>query len=84
MQKNPRLLLTILLVTAIAFQAKIPVKAARVLPFTGAMDYSVSDNWLYDGAYPENAVDVFMVAPTVDTVSVSNSSITPKTFSASS
>ncbi len=54
------------------------VMAARVIPFTGSLDYSLSDNWLYDGAYPENSVDVFIVAPTVDTESESNSAITPK------
>ncbi len=65
------------MVIAVSFPAGISVKAAQVLPFTSPMDYSVSDNWLYDGAYPENPVDVFIVAPTVDVVSESNSPITP-------
>ncbi|MCR4903850.1 MAG: DUF3089 domain-containing protein [Butyrivibrio sp.] len=56
----------------------IRVSAAKVLPFTGSLDYSLDTNWLYDGAYPENGVDVFMVAPTVDTKSESNASITPE------
>ena len=54
------------------------VRAVRVLPFTGSLDYSSAENWLYDGAYPENEVDVFIVAPTVDVTSESNSAITPE------
>lgn len=50
--------------------------AVNVLPFTSSLDYSLSDNWLYDGAYPENAVDVFIVAPSVDTLSQYNSEMT--------
>ena len=72
------IIVTALLILAVAFPQKISAQAVRVLPFTSPMDYSVSDNWLYDGAYPENAVDVFIVAPTVDTLSESNSAITPK------
>ncbi len=53
-------------------------KAVNVLPFTSPLDYSLDTNWLYDGAYYENGVDVFIVAPTVDTVSESNSAITPE------
>ncbi|MDC7294508.1 DUF3089 domain-containing protein [Butyrivibrio sp. DSM 10294] len=56
----------------------IESKAARVLPFTSPLDYSLADNWLYDGAYPENEVDVFMVAPSVDTRSEGNCAITPE------
>ncbi|MBR3105053.1 MAG: DUF3574 domain-containing protein [Lachnospiraceae bacterium] len=52
------------------------VNAADVLPFAGPLDYSQPENWLYDGAYPENAVDVFIVAPSVDTKSAVNSEIT--------
>lgn len=76
--KGLRIMLTILLIMAVAFPSKITAKAVKVLPFTSPLDYSLSDNWLYDGAYPENSVDVFIVAPTVDTSSESNSAITPK------
>lgn len=51
-------------------------QAANVQPFTSTLDYSKAENWLYDGAYPENGVDVFMVAPSVDTKSENNSSMT--------
>ncbi|RKM59386.1 DUF3089 domain-containing protein [Butyrivibrio sp. CB08] len=76
--KGLKLLVTVLLILAVAFPYKITAKAVSVVPFTSPIDYSISDNWLYDGAYPENAVDVFIVAPTVDTISDSNSTITPK------
>lgn len=69
---------TILLVLSLVIPARIPATAVKVLPFTSSLDYSIKDNWLYDGAYPENPVDVFIVAPTVDTLSESNSAITPK------
>ena len=48
------------------FVAKIAVAAdVRILPFTGALDYSLDNNWLYDGVGEDKAVDVFIVAPTV-------------------
>ncbi len=53
-------------------------KAYNVLPFTSSLDYSKAENWLYDGAYPENGVDVFIVAPSVDVTSEFNSAITPE------
>ncbi len=52
-------------------------KVSAVAGFTSSLDYSKAENWLYDGAYPENEVDVFIVAPTVDTQSQYNSTITP-------
>ncbi|WP_035794340.1 DUF3089 domain-containing protein [Butyrivibrio sp. WCD3002] len=51
-------------------------KVSAVAKFTSPIDYSKAENWLYDGAYPENEVDVFIVAPTVDTQSQYNSTIT--------
>ena len=45
----------------------VDAKAVNILPFTSALDYSLSQNWVYDGAYPENEVDVFLVCPTVNT-----------------
>ena len=54
----------------------IQAKAVNVLPFTSSLDYSKAENWLYDGAYPDNEVDVFIIAPSVDTVSETNSPIT--------
>ncbi|WP_044913732.1 DUF3089 domain-containing protein [Butyrivibrio sp. WCE2006] len=78
MRNSGRMLVSIFLMVAVVFSVRISAEAVRVLPFTSPMDYSISDNWLYDGAYPENSVDVFIVAPTVDTVSESNSAITPK------
>ena len=50
---------------------------ARVIPFTSPLDYSLANNWLYDGIGDDKAVDVFIVAPTVDTKSVTNATITP-------
>ena len=70
------LFLVPLLLFIFAEPAGFTAQASGVLPFTGSLDYSLSDNWLYDGAYPENGVDVFMVAPTVDTLSYSNSTMT--------
>ncbi|MCR5108265.1 MAG: DUF3089 domain-containing protein [Lachnospiraceae bacterium] len=71
-------LLSVLLtfILTLAFPLCIKAATAKVLPFTGPLDYSVSDNWLYDGVNPENEVDVFIVAPTVDTKSRNNSIIT--------
>ncbi len=78
--KRKLTLLALVAIVAFAFlhPGKITAQAARVLPFTSPLDYSLADNWLYDGAYPENGVDVFIVAPTVDTISESNAAITPK------
>lgn len=56
--------------------ASIQAKAVTVVPITSPMDYSKADNWLYDGAYPENEVDVFIVAPSVDTIGETNSEYT--------
>ena len=53
--------------------AAIKAQAVNVVPFTSPMDYSKAENWLYDGAYPENEVDVFIVAPSVDTQGETNS-----------
>ncbi len=71
------IVLTLMMIATLFVQGKADVKAANVLPFTSALDYSKAENWLYDGAYPENSVDVFMVAPSVDTQSEQNSAITP-------
>lgn len=68
--------LMVVLMVAFSYSAGITAHAARVIPFTSPMDYSLPENWLYDGAYPENGVDVFIVAPTVDVQSESNSAIT--------
>lgn len=54
----------------------VTAEAADIPLFTSPIDYSKADNWLYDGAYPENEVDVFMVAPTVDTQSFCNAQLT--------
>ena len=50
----------------------------RILPFTSALDYSLESNWLYDGIGEDKPVDVFIVAPTVDTLNESNAAITAK------
>ena len=77
MKKKISLILTALIVISCLFpKLTIDSYAVNVLPFTGALDYSKAENWLYDGAYPDNSVDVFIVAPTVDTRSESNSAIT--------
>jgi len=72
------LLIPVILSLILCSPFSIKANAAKVLPFTGSLDYSLDKNWLYDGAYPENGVDVFIVAPTVDTISESNASITPE------
>ena len=56
----------------------LTVKAvdSRVLPFTSPLDYSIDGNWLYDGVGKDKEVDVFMVAPTVDTLNLTNSVMT--------
>ncbi|MCR5403606.1 MAG: DUF3089 domain-containing protein [Butyrivibrio sp.] len=58
--------------------ASIPANAAdiRILPFTSPLDYSLEDNWLYDGVGDDRAVDVFIVAPTVDTLNETNAVMT--------
>lgn len=63
---------------AVFFIGAIDAKAevVRVLPFTSPMDYSLDRNWLYDGVGVGKDVDVFMVAPTVDTLNQTNSVIT--------
>jgi hypothetical protein len=71
------LLVSIISVITVFYGTAINSRAVRILPFTSALDYSKADNWLYDGAYPENEVDVFMVAPSVDTQNEGNSAITP-------
>lgn len=68
---------TIIVLVAMLHISTIESSAVNVLPFTSTLDYSKAENWLYDGAYPENEVDVFIVAPTVDTKSESNSVMTP-------
>ncbi|WP_034467473.1 DUF3089 domain-containing protein [Butyrivibrio proteoclasticus] len=79
MKKHISLVMTILMIaTMLSSPFSIKVQAAKVLPFSSALDYSKADNWLYDGAYPENEVDVFIVAPSVDTLSEGNSAITPE------
>ncbi len=72
------LLVAVIMSLAMVSPVSLKASAVRVLPFTSSLDYSLDSNWLYDGAYPENGVDVFMVAPTVDTISESNSAITPE------
>jgi hypothetical protein len=67
----------LILLLALTTPFSIKAYAARVLPFTGALDYSKQENWLFDGAYPENQVDVFMVAPTVDIENEGNTPLTP-------
>lgn len=70
------LIVMIIVTLTFACSFKLNAQAASVFPFTSPLDYSISDNWLYDGAYPENGVDVFIVAPTVDTLNESNSVMT--------
>ncbi len=77
-KKISALLIPVIMCFILSFPFSMKVSAAKVLPFTSSLDYSLDTNWLYDGAYPENGVDVFMVAPTVDTKSESNASITPE------
>ena len=78
LKKISSLVLAVIMVMACFYPFSVKAYAARVLPFTSSLDYSKAENWLYDGAYPENAVDVFIVAPSVDTLSETNSAITPK------
>ncbi len=66
------ILMCMMLVPMIHMEAN----AADVLPFTGPLDYSLSENWVFDGAYPENGVDVFIVSPTVEKICESNAEIT--------
>lgn len=59
--------------------APIGVKAAdsvRVLPFTSSLHYEDSANWLFDGVGDDKSVDVFIVAPSVDTKGTINSEMT--------
>ncbi len=77
-KKISALLIPVIMCLILSYPFSVKANAAKVLPFTGSLDYSLDTNWLYDGAYPENGVDVFMVAPTVDTKSESNASITPE------
>ncbi|MBQ6588272.1 MAG: DUF3089 domain-containing protein [Butyrivibrio sp.] len=72
------IVMTLMMAFIFLCPAKITAKAVKVLPFTSPIDYSQAGNWLYDGAYPENEVDVFMIAPTVDIFSESNCAITPE------
>ncbi len=51
-------------------------EVVRVLPFTSPLDYSIDGNWLYDGVGVGKDVDVFIVAPTVDTLNPSNAIMT--------
>lgn len=76
-KKISLILLSLIVLFTIYPHIAINAYAVNVLPFTSSLDYSRQDNWLYDGAYPENSVDVFIVAPTVDTKSETNSAITP-------
>ncbi len=79
MKRKVSLLVLAAMIAMIAwYPAKIDAQAAKVISFTSPLDYSITDNWLYDGAYPENGVDVFIVAPTVDTLIEANADITPK------
>ncbi|WP_408071689.1 DUF3089 domain-containing protein [Butyrivibrio sp. JL13D10] len=75
-KRTNAVLLSLTLMVMMFFQSALRVEAVNVLPFTSALDYSLSANWLYDGAYPENGVDVFIVAPSVDTKSEVNSAMT--------
>ncbi len=77
-KKISLLLVVVFLSLTLWIPSSIKANAVNVLPFTSSLDYSLEGNWLYDGAYPENEVDVFIVAPTVDTKSESNASITPE------
>lgn len=75
-RKLSMIMMIVLLVSMMSFSLSITSYAIQVPPFSGPMDYSLSENWLYDGAYPENPVDVFIIAPTVDTKSETNSAMT--------
>ena len=81
LKKNLRKLAAILamvfVVNAMPF-GSVNASAAdiKVLPFTSPLDYSLDANWLYDGVGDDKEVDVFMVAPTVDTKSESNAKMT--------
>ncbi len=79
MKKKISMLMAAVLVFSALFSGSArTVSAVYIRPFDDALDYSLAENWLYDGAYPENSVDVFMVAPTVDTLNETNSVITPE------
>ncbi len=66
------LTLSVTIVPSFSLQAM----AAEVLPFEKALNYAYAENWVFDGAYYENEVDAFLVPPTVDTKSPSNSAMT--------
>ena len=71
-------LLTTVFLFSFLLSGNINVDAAesvRVIPFTSALHYDDESNWLYDGVGDDKAVDVFMVAPTVDVKSTANSEI---------
>ena len=69
---------TLLMVFMFFIMGSVSAKASdlRVIPFTSPRDYSLEGNWLYDGVGADKEVDVFMVAPTVDTLNKTNSIMT--------
>lgn len=75
-KKASKLLITVLMAAMMFVSVKTTAFAAAVVPFTDSLDYSETENWLYNGAYPENEVDAFIIAPTVDTKSEGNASMT--------
>ncbi len=73
--------LSFILILTFVIAADVNATAAdsiRLIPFTSPLDYASDSNWLYDGIGDDKPVDVFIVAPSVDTISETNSEITEK------
>ncbi len=78
MRRKLSVILAAIIFLTVISSVSVRAEAINVLPFTSPLDYSLADNWAYDGAYPENEVDVFIVAPSVDTLNERNSDMNPK------
>ena len=69
MKRSVCLVLTIVLVLSLA--AALPVSAAETAE--GTLDYGDAENWAYFALGEDKDVDVFLICPTVDTRSETNS-----------
>ena len=69
MKRSVSLFLAIVLVLSLA--AALPVSAAETAE--GALDYADAGNWAYFALGEDKDVDVFLICPTVDTRSETNS-----------
>ncbi len=72
-------LLSMVFATMLFVTAGIDAKAAdsvKVIPFSSPLHYDDAGNWLYNGIGADKPVDVFIVAPSVDTLNTTNSVMT--------